>query len=247
MIDLNFSDYSYLLDSLPYLAGVFAFGYALGSIPYGLLLTKSAGLGDIRKTGSGNIGATNVLRTGNKKLAALTLLLDMSKAAAAVAVVAVITGPVINENMRVLPNPAAYIAGLGALLGHMFPIWLKGKGGKGVACYFGILLSLNWQVFLITASNWILIFLARRVSSLAALFAALFVPFWLLVFTDKLGMVAGIIYSVLVILKHGENIRRLMNGEEKPFGSSKNASDSDTAMDTLEHTPPIAAKEQPSA
>ncbi len=140
------------------------FGYLLGSVPLGLILTRMAGLGDVRSIGSGNIGATNVLRTGNKKLAAATLILDMLKGTVAV-LVAGIAGP-----------EAAIAAGLGAFLGHIFPVWLKFKGGKGVATYLGVLLGLFWKGALIFAAVWLLIAFATRYSSLAALVAAVITP-----------------------------------------------------------------------
>ena len=141
-----------------------AFGYLLGSIPFGLLITRAAGLGDVRKIGSGNIGATNVLRTGNKGLAALTLLLDALKGTAAV-LIAGCYGPEL-----------AIVAGLGAFLGHLFPVWLGFKGGKGVATYLGVLAGLIWQVALVFAAVWLAVALLLRYSSLAALIAALVAP-----------------------------------------------------------------------
>lgn len=146
------------------LIAALVFGYLLGSIPFGLILTRMAGLGDVRSIGSGNIGATNVLRTGNKKLAAATLVLDMLKGTAAVLIAATFS------------PQAAIIAGLGAFLGHIFPVWLKFKGGKGVATYLGVLLGLVWQVALIFAAIWIIIAYATRYSSLAALVAAVTTP-----------------------------------------------------------------------
>src|SRR5690349_10563334 len=145
-------------------------GYLLGSIPFGLLLTQAAGLGDVRNIGSGNIGATNVLRTGNKGLAAVTLLLDMLKGTAAV---------LIAGNYG--PEPAI-AAGLGAFLGHLFPVWLGFKGGKGVATYIGVLLGLMWQAALLFCAVWIVVAFALRYSSLSALTACVVTPialwFW---------------------------------------------------------------------
>ncbi len=204
------------------LLGFGIMGYLLGSIPFGLILAKSAGLGDIRKTGSGNIGATNVLRTGNKSIAALTLLLDMAKAAIAVAAAVLLTEPLFTENGKAIPALAVYVAGMGALLGHIYPVWLNFKGGKGVASYFGVLLSLNWQSFLIAALNWIVIFYLKRISSLAAIITALFIPIWLYIFTDSTGLIFGTVYSILIIYKHAANIKRLLQGTEQKFGTKNN-------------------------
>ncbi len=146
------------------LLGAFVFGYFLGSIPFGLILTRLAGLGDVRSIGSGNIGATNVLRTGNKKLAAATLLLDALKGTAAV-LIASRFGPY-----------AAICAGFGAFIGHLFPVWIGFKGGKGVATYLGILIGLAWPGALVFAAAWIVTALLTRYSSLAALIASVIVP-----------------------------------------------------------------------
>jgi glycerol-3-phosphate acyltransferase PlsY len=184
-----------------YVGGLLA--YLLGSIPFGLLLTHLAGLGDIRKIGSGNIGATNVLRTGRKGLAALTLLLDFGKGLAAV-LVAGSFGP-----------DMAIFAGFGVLLGHMFPVWLGFKGGKGVATAGGVLLALNWQVGLAALVAWIVIAAVFRYSSLAALAACLVAPvfaYWLTARID-LTEIVGLI-ALLVILRHRANILRLLRGEE---------------------------------
>jgi len=184
-----------------------AFGYLLGSIPFGLLLTRAAGLGDVRAIGSGNIGATNVLRTGNKGLAALTLLLDALKGSAAVWIAG-----------RWGLEPAL-AAGGGAFLGHLFPVWLGFKGGKGVATYVGVLLALAWQGALAFAVAWLATAVAFRFSSLAALVAVLVVPVVLFIF--GLPMVAGLaaVMSAVVILKHHANIRRLLAGTESRIGA----------------------------
>src|SRR5690606_22221613 len=153
-----------------WLIGALVFGYLLGSIPFGLLLTRAAGLGDVRKIGSGNIGATNVLRTGNKGLAAATLVLDAMKGTAAVLVAAH------------YGTEAAIAAGLGAFLGHLFPVWLRFKGGKGVATYIGVLFGLMWQAALLFLAIWIAVAVAFRYSSLSALIACVVTPvalwFW---------------------------------------------------------------------
>ena len=183
------------------------FGYLLGSIPFGLLLTRAAGLGDVRSIGSGNIGATNVLRTGNKGLAAATLILDMLKGTAAV-LVAACYGPELG-----------LWAGFGAFIGHLFPIWLGFRGGKGVATYLGVLIGLAWQVALIFAAAWLLMAIVFRYSSLAALTAAIVVPvaLWFYATPPIAGLFAAM--SVLVFIKHRANISRLLAGTEGRIGA----------------------------
>lgn len=183
------------------------FGYLLGSIPFGLLITRAAGLGDVRKIGSGNIGATNVLRTGNKGLAAATLLLDALKGTAAV----LIAG-------RFAPELGLW-AGLGAFLGHLFPVWLGFKGGKGVATYLGVLIALAWQVALIFAVVWLAVAFLARYSSLAALTAAIIVPIALYFFSTP--QIAGLfaLMSLIIIAKHRANIERLLAGTEGKIGA----------------------------
>jgi glycerol-3-phosphate acyltransferase PlsY len=183
------------------------FGYLLGSIPFGLLITRAAGLGDVRKIGSGNIGATNVLRTGNKGLAAATLLLDALKGTAAV----LIAG-------RYAPEFALW-AGFGAFIGHLFPAWLGFKGGKGVATYLGVLIGLAWQVALIFAAVWLAMAFLFRYSSLAALTAAVAVPIALYFLSTP--AIAGLfaVMSLIVIVKHRANISRLTAGTESKIGA----------------------------
>ncbi|RWP92083.1 MAG: glycerol-3-phosphate 1-O-acyltransferase PlsY [Mesorhizobium sp.] len=183
------------------------FGYLLGSIPFGLLLTRAAGLGDVRKIGSGNIGATNVLRTGNKGLAAATLLLDALKGTAA----ALIAG-------HFAPDLAIW-AGLGAFLGHLFPFWLGFKGGKGVATYLGVLIGLAWQVALIFAVAWLVMAFLFRYSSLAALTAAVIVPIALYVLSTPQNAALFVVMSIIVFIKHRENISRLLAGTEGKIGA----------------------------
>jgi glycerol-3-phosphate acyltransferase PlsY len=185
------------------------FGYLLGSIPFGLLITRAAGLGDVRKIGSGNIGATNVLRTGNKGLAAATLVLDMLKGTAAV-LIAGIYG-----------TDLAMIAGLGAFLGHLFPLWLGFKGGKGVATYLGVLAGLMWKVALIFAAIWIAVAVILRYSSAAALTAAVAVPvvFYAMGYVDFAVLFA--VMSVIVFIKHRANISRLLAGTESRIGAKE--------------------------
>ena len=178
-------------------------GYLLGSVPFGVVLTRLAGLGDIRKIGSGNIGATNVLRTGNKLLAALTLLLDGGKGAAAVLIAHHLWGP-----------DAGLFAGAGAFLGHLFPIWLGFRGGKGVATALGILLALAWPVGLIACAVWLLAAILFRYSSLSALLAILAAPVAAWFIADRQIAEFALALAVLVWLRHHENIRRLLKGEE---------------------------------
>jgi glycerol-3-phosphate acyltransferase PlsY len=188
-------------------------GYLCGSIPFGLLLTRAAGLGDIRSIGSGNIGATNVLRTGNKGLAVATALLDGAKGAVPVLIAQQLWG-----------LEPALLAAIGAFLGHVFPVWLRFKGGKGVATYIGVLLGLSWMVGLIFCAVWLVIALAQRLSSLAALTAAATAPIFTYVVTgDTPTTVTTILISLLLIVRHWTNIGRLIQGTEPKIGSSKKA------------------------
>lgn len=183
------------------------FGYLLGSIPFGLLLTRAAGLGDVRSIGSGNIGATNVLRTGNRKLAAATLLLDALKGTAAVLLASQYAAEL------------GLWAGFGAFLGHLFPVWLGFRGGKGVATYLGVLIGLAWQAALIFAAVWLLVAVLFRYSSLAALCAAIAVPIalWFLA-TPQLAALFAVM-SVILFIKHRANIQRLAAGTEGRIGA----------------------------
>ncbi|MBU0582805.1 MAG: glycerol-3-phosphate 1-O-acyltransferase PlsY [Alphaproteobacteria bacterium] len=184
-----------------------AFGYLLGSIPFGLLFTRAAGLGDVRSIGSGNIGATNVLRTGNKKLAAVTLLFDILKGTAAV-FIAGIYGP-----------DAAMAAGAGAFLGHLFPVWLGFKGGKGVATYLGVLIGLAWQMALLFAAVWLAVAFLLRYSSAAALAAAVVVPVTLYFLGHDFLALLFALMSALLFVRHRTNISRLMAGTETRIGA----------------------------
>jgi glycerol-3-phosphate acyltransferase PlsY len=184
-------------------------GYLLGSIPFGFLLTKWAGLGDIRAIGSGNIGATNVLRTGNKRLALLTLLLDGAKGAAALLIGAQ-GGPAM-----------ALAAGGGAMLGHLFPVWLKFKGGKGVATALGILLALDWQVGALACLTWLAAALLFRYSSLAALLALAAAPIYGYFLAGSTVALFALGLAILVWVRHHENIGRLLHGEESRIGAKK--------------------------
>jgi glycerol-3-phosphate acyltransferase PlsY len=184
-------------------------GYLLGSIPFGLILTRLAGLGDLREIGSGNIGATNVLRTGSKDLAALTLLLDALKGTAAV-----LLGARWGQD-------AAIFGGLGAFLGHLFPVWLGFRGGKGVATYIGVLLGLAWPAALVFCAIWLVVAAVTRYSSLAALVAAAATP-CLLVLNGERGIAAlFLLFTVLLCWRHAGNIGRLLRGEEGRIGASK--------------------------
>jgi glycerol-3-phosphate acyltransferase PlsY len=184
-------------------------GYLLGSIPFGIILTRLSGGPDLRTIGSGNIGATNVLRTGNKKLAALTLLGDMLKGTAAVLLAGWLLGG----------KGAALAAGLGAFIGHLFPVWLRFKGGKGVATFLGILIGLKWSIALIFAAIWLSIAYLTKYSSLSALIASLLTPL-LLWFWLRDAQAAGLmaILALLLWFMHRENIARLLSGREGKIG-----------------------------
>ncbi len=187
--------------------GALLIGYLLGSIPFGLLLTRLAGLGDIRSIGSGNIGATNVLRTGKRGLAAATLLLDGLKGTVAVW---------IGWRFGLY---GALAAALGAYLGHCFPVWLNFKGGKGVATYLGVLLGLHWPTMIITALIWISTAVVKRYSSLAALVSSTVAPFVLVAFGRYETAVLAAILTVLVWVRHRTNIGRLIAGQESRIGA----------------------------
>ena len=188
-------------------------GYLLGSIPFGLLLTRLAGLGDIRGIGSGNIGATNVMRTGNKALAAVTLLLDGFKGAAAVLIAAALAD-----------RDVALLAGLAAVLGHLFPIWLGFKGGKGVATGLGVLIAAAWPIGLAACAVWLLVAAAARLSSLASLAAFAFAPCVALLLEDFGVVKLAFTIAVLVFVRHQANIRRLLAGTEPRIGRDETRS-----------------------
>ncbi len=195
-------------DVLPPVA--FVIGYLLGSIPFGLILTRLAGTADLRSIGSGNIGATNVLRTGRKGLAAGTLLGDMLKGTIAVLIAGHLGGP-----------GAAMVAGLGAFLGHLFPVWLKFKGGKGVAVYIGILLGLFWPAALLFCAIWLATAFLSRYSSLSALVASLVTPAFLWWFGHAALALLFAVLTLLVFYVHRENIRRLAAGTESRIGAKR--------------------------
>lgn len=192
--------------ALPYLIAALVFGYLLGSIPFGLIITRLAGKGDVRNIGSGNIGATNVLRTGSKKLAALTLLGDALKGTVAV-LLAGLYGP-----------DQAVAAGLGAFLGHLFPVWLGFRGGKGVATYLGVLVAIAWPGALIFAAVWLSVAFLTRYSSLSALVAAVAVPIGLYLLGYVQAAELFVLMSLIVFIKHRANIARLLSGTETRIG-----------------------------
>ena len=197
-------------------------GYLFGSIPFGLVLTRMAGLGDIRAIGSGNIGATNVLRTGRKDLAALTLVLDAGKAGIAAAVFGYVLG-----------TQAGLTAGAFAFAGHCFPVWLGFKGGKGVATFVGTMLAVFWPVGLTVIAAWLIMAAIFRISSLAALAAALAAPFAALAWGRiDVAVMAGVL-TALIYWLHRANIHRLLKGEEPRIGGKKDETPTDTdAPDT---------------
>ncbi|WP_169544827.1 glycerol-3-phosphate 1-O-acyltransferase PlsY [Sneathiella aquimaris] len=201
----------------PFLAAI-VIGYLFGSIPFGLVLTKMAGLGDIRKIGSGNIGTTNVLRTGNKGLALATLLLDGGKGA----VVVLIANIYLTQDYAVLAGGAAF-------LGHLFPVWLKFKGGKGVATFIGVMLAVSWPAGIAVALTWLLVAFAMRYSSLAALVSAALAPVYIYALSQT-PLFGSVYYgdlqrieltafmAILIFIRHHENIGRLVKGKESKIG-----------------------------
>lgn len=225
------------IDWLVYLAAA-ASGYLLGSIPFGLVIVKMAGLGDIRAIGSGNIGATNVLRTGRKDLAAATLVLDAGKAGLAFFLWFLLSGrqsysdPAITDTMlRVtteLATPSAFVLGLisgaFAFIGHCYPVWLKFQGGKGVATFIGLMLAAMWQVGLAFAATWLLVAAVFRMSSLAGLIGATLAPIYVWLF--GYGPMAIITFGLLAVLmywRHRSNIQRIASGKEPKIGDKKKA------------------------
>lgn len=202
MSDINFAFLDWQTVAI-----VSLFGYILGSVPFGLLLTKMAGLGDLRSIGSGNIGATNVLRTGNKKLAAATLLLDAFKATAA-AVIA----------QSVFGGDAGLIGGFAAFIGHLFPVWLGFKGGKGVATYIGTLLGVAPIMVLVFAIVWLSVAFLSRYSSLSALVATLVIPVALWILGSQEAALVTALMTLITYWRHKENIERLISGTESKIG-----------------------------
>jgi len=184
-------------------------GYLLGSIPFGILLTRAAGAGDLRSIGSGNIGATNVLRTGRKGLAAATLLLDLAKGAAAVLLIE-----------RLFPGDGM-LAAAGALIGHCYPVWLRFRGGKGVATLMGVVLALHWPVGAVYAAVWVGLLATVRISSVAGMAAAIAAPLAAALFGRFDLVLLLLALSLIVLWKHGENIERLLAGTEPRIGRAK--------------------------
>ena len=205
-------DSGHYLTALPYLAIAFAFGYLAGAIPFGLIITRLAGTPDIREIGSGNIGATNVLRTGRKDLAAATLACDALKGTAAALAASQVGGP-----------DAALAAGLGTFLGHLFPVWLKFKGGKGVATFIGLLIAFAWPVALGFCAIWLAVAATTRYSSLAALIASAATPVFLWWQGDRRIAAAFLLLSVFLWIMHRANIARLLRGDESKIDAGSAA------------------------
>lgn len=185
-------------------------GYLIGSIAFGMVLARVMNLGDLRSIGSGNIGATNVLRTGNKKAAALTLILDGAKGAVAVLLARYVAG-----------EDAAQIAALAAMIGHCYPVWLGFRGGKGVATFLGVLLALAWPVGLACCAAWLIAVFASRISSMGALASAATSTVFLVFLGYGSALILGIVLTLLIFWRHRENIRRIKAGDEPKIGAKK--------------------------
>jgi glycerol-3-phosphate acyltransferase PlsY len=204
-------------EAAPYLLGTVLLAYFLGSIPFGVIFARFAGAGNLRNIGSGNIGATNVLRTGNKWAALATLLLDLGKGSTAVLLADWYAGEVF-----------AVVAALGVFLGHIFPVWLRFRGGKGVATFIGVTLGLFWPIGLLTCISWLAVAIVFRISSLAALVSAAFTPFFFLFWYDLDFLHAGqemllfvileLVLATIIFVRHRANIARLISGQEPPIG-----------------------------
>lgn len=207
-----FHDILGIEQALPWLLMALAAGYLAGSIPFGVLVARVFRLGDLRRIGSGNIGATNVLRTGNRAAAALTLVLDAAKGAVPVALF-------LNWG-----DLAAQAAGLGAFIGHCLPVWLGFRGGKGVATFLGIMLGLHWLTFAALCATWLAAAALSRISSVGALAASASAPLWLMLFGRWEAVLFAIVLAVLIWLRHHANIARLVRGEEPRIGAGKSDS-----------------------
>jgi len=195
---------------LPDVLRCLALGYLLGSIPFGFIITRLAGLGDVRKIGSGNIGATNVLRTGNKWAAALTLVLDAGKGLVAV---------LIAHTWQGIEGGA--IAGIAAMFGHIFPIWLRFNGGKGVATFIGVMLAAYWPAGAAVIATWLVVAYFSRISSLSALVAAALAPAYTIAFGRLTEAVLALVLAIIIFFTHHDNIHRLWRGEEPRIGAKK--------------------------
>lgn len=182
--------------------------YLIGAVPFGIIVTRAMGLGDLRRIGSGNIGATNVLRTGNRGAALATLLLDGGKGAVAVLLARWLVG-----------EDAAQLAGLSAFLGHLYPVWLGFKGGKGVATFLGVLLALSWMAGLAVCLTWLLTAVLTRTSSIAALVAAASAGLWIVLLTDGSPLILALILTVLIYVRHSANLKRIKAGTEPKIGA----------------------------
>jgi glycerol-3-phosphate acyltransferase PlsY len=182
-------------------------GYGLGSVPFGMVIARAMGLGNLRQIGSGNIGATNVLRTGSKTAAFLTLVLDGGKGAVAVLLARLLA-----------PEDAVQVAGFAAFIGHCYPVWLKFKGGKGVATFLGLWLALAWPVGVACCLTWLVTAVISRISSLSALFAAAISTVWVVFLTDGAALLMGILLTLLVYWRHRENLARIKAGTEPRIG-----------------------------
>lgn len=200
-----------IIETSPLLLLVVAIGaYLLGSVPFGIVITRALGLGDLRQIGSGNIGATNVLRTGNKGAALATLVLDAGKGGLAVALARLVAG-----------EDAAQLAALCSFLGHLYPVWLGFRGGKGVATFLGTLLVLDWRVGAACCATWALTAALTRISSLSALVAAALSSFWLVIFHDGRMLLLTVALTVLIYFKHWANLERIKAGTEPRIGQKK--------------------------
>lgn len=199
-----------IVNSYAVLGGVALVAYLLGAVPFGLVMARLFGLGDLRAIGSGNIGATNVLRTGNKLAAFLTLVLDAGKGGLAVLIARAALG-----------NDAAQVAGLAAFVGHIFPVYLGFRGGKGVATFLGTMLALSWSVGLACCGTWLVVAAVTRYSSLAALLSAALATVWLIVFARDDLFILVVILTILIYLRHWGNITRLKAGTETKIGQKK--------------------------
>jgi len=200
-----------IINSFQILGLVAIAAYLLGSVPFGMVIAKVFGLGNLREIGSGNIGATNVLRTGNKGAAAATLIFDAGKGAVAVLIARALVG-----------EDAAQIAGLAAFTGHLFPVWIGFRGGKGVATFLGILLALNWAVGVAACATWLVFALVFRISSLGALGAAALAPVWLILWDQQEMLLLAIFLGALIYIRHSANIKRIINGTEPKIGKKSN-------------------------